>query len=97
MLPIGAGPDTVIYDSNRKLAFVTAGRDGELDIFLDKVGGVVAAGKITTQVGARTGALDEKTGRLYLPAADYTPPVQAGGRPPIKPGSVVALVVEPGL
>lgn len=94
-LPIGAGPDTVLYDATRKLAFVPAGRAGELDIFSDEVSGIKPAGILATQVGARTGALDEKTGRLYLPAADYTPPANAGGRPQITPGSVAALVVEP--
>lgn len=94
-LPIGAGPDTVLYDAKRKLAFIPAGRSGELDIFRDDAKGVTAAGKLTTQVGARTGALDEKTGRIYLPAADYAPPEKPGGRPQMKPGSVVAVVVEP--
>jgi YVTN family beta-propeller protein len=94
-LPIGAGPDTVMYDAQRKLAFIPAGRAGELDIFTDDAKGVHAAGKIATQVGARTGTLDEKTGRIYLPAADYLPPAAAGGRPQMKPGSVVAVVVEP--
>jgi YVTN family beta-propeller protein len=95
-LAIGAGPDTVLYDAQRKLAFIPAGRAGELDIFKDEAKGVRAAGKVATQVGARTGALDEKTGRIYLPAADYAAPAQAGGRPQMKPGSVVAVVVEPG-
>ena len=94
-LPIGAGPDTVLYDTQRKLAFIPAGRAGELDIFTDDAKGVHAAGKVATQVGARTGALDEKTGRIYLPAADYLPPAAAGGRPQMKPGSVVIVVVEP--
>jgi YVTN family beta-propeller protein len=94
-LPIGAGPDTVLYDAKRRLAFIPAGRAGELDIFTDAAAGVHAAGKLATQVGARTGALDEKTGRIYLPAADYLPAAQPGGRPQMKPGSVVVVVVEP--
>ncbi|MEP7211076.1 MAG: YncE family protein [Alphaproteobacteria bacterium] len=94
-LPIGAGPDTVMYDTQRKLAFIPAGRAGELDIFTDDAKGVHPAGKLATQLGARTGTLDEKTGRIYLPAADYLPPAAAGGRPQMKPGSVVAVVVEP--
>jgi hypothetical protein len=94
-LPIGAGPDTVMYDAHRRLAFVPAGRAGELDIFSDAAAGIEPAGKVTTQLGARTGALDEGTGRIYLPAAEYLPPAAPGGRPQIKPGSVVVVVVSP--
>jgi hypothetical protein len=94
-LPIGQGPDSVIYDAKRKIAFVPAGRSGELDLFADEAKGVRPLGKVPTQLGARTGAVDETTGRLYLPAADYSPPATPGGRPVVKPGSVVAVVVEP--
>jgi YVTN family beta-propeller protein len=94
-LPIGAGPDSVIYDGRRHLAFVPAGRSGELDIFADGPGGVRPMGKLATQLGARTGAVDEASGRLYLPAADYVLPVPPGQRPQMKPGSVVVLVVAP--
>lgn len=94
-LPIGQGPDTVMYDAARHRAFVPCGRSGDLAIFSDSAKGVVAEGMVTTRTGARTGALDEKTGRLYLPAADYNPPAAAGGRPQIKPGSVVMVVVAP--
>lgn len=95
-LPIGAGPDTVLYDARRRVAFVPAGRSGELDIFSDSAKGVNPAGKIATQLGARTAALDEKTGRIYLPAAEYAPPDKPGGRPQPRPGSVVLVVVQPG-
>lgn len=94
-LPIGKGPDTALYDAKRHLAFVPAGRSGELDIFADTAAGPVAAGKVETQMGARTGAIDPTTGKIYLIAAEYGPPAAAGGRPAMKPGSVVALVVSP--
>jgi hypothetical protein len=44
-------------------------------------------------VGARTVALDERTGRLYLPTAKYGPPATPGGRPTVEPGSFQVLVV----
>lgn len=93
--PIGKGPDTALYDSTRKLAFIPAGRSGELDIFTDGPDGVRPAGSIPTQMGARTGALDEATGRVYLVAATYEAATPAGGRPKMTPGSVVVLVVAP--
>lgn len=94
-LPIGQGPDSVLYDPKRHLAFVPAGKSGELDIFADTPSGVRPMGKIATQVGARTGAIDPATGRIYLPAAEFTPAATAGGKPQMKPGSVVALVIAP--
>jgi DNA-binding beta-propeller fold protein YncE len=94
-LPIGQGPDSVLYDAQRKIAFIPAGRSNELDLFADEAGGVRPLGKVASQAGARTGAVDDKTGRIYLPAADYVPSATAGGKPQVKPGSVVALVLEP--
>jgi DNA-binding beta-propeller fold protein YncE len=94
-LPIGQGPDSALYDPERHIAFVPAGRSGELDLFADAADGVKPLGKVATRRGARTGAVDPATGRIYLPAADYLPPAQPGGRPQIKPGSVVAVVVAP--
>jgi DNA-binding beta-propeller fold protein YncE len=94
-LPIGQGPDSALYDPQRRLAIVPAGKSGELDLFADTAAGVRPAGKVATQRGARTGAVDPATGRIYLPAADFLPPAAPGGRPQVKPGSVVALVVAP--
>ena len=94
-LAIGAGPDSVIYDRARRLAFIPCGRDGVLEVI--SVRGptdvsVVQTAK--TQTGARTGAVDEKTGRLYLPTAAYSLP-GGGGRPVAQPGTFEILVVAP--
>jgi DNA-binding beta-propeller fold protein YncE len=94
-VPIGQGPDTALYDASRKIAFVPAGRSGELDLFDDTPQGVKPAGKIATQRGARTGALDPRSGRIYLAAAEYASPSDAGARPQIVPGSVVLVIVSP--
>lgn len=94
-LPIGQGPDSALYDSHRHIAFVPAGKSGELDLFADTVAGVKPLGKVATQRGARTGAVDPATGRIWLPAADFAPPATPGGKPQLKPGSVVALVLAP--
>lgn len=94
-LPIGRGADAVIYDHTRKMAFIPAGQSGDLTIFADEGSGVRRTGKVATQTGARTGAVDERTGRVYLPAADYDPPAVTGGRPQIRPGTVVLVEVDP--
>ena len=96
LLDIGKGADAVIMDDARRLAFVPCGRDGVLDILsLDAPGGIANVGRVTTEVGARTGALDTVTGAIYLPTARFGPPAAGGGRPAIIPGSFHILVVKP--
>ncbi|QUD88792.1 YncE family protein [Phenylobacterium montanum] len=93
-LAIGKGPDAVIYDAKRELAFIPCGRDGVLDVVAVKGRKDVAVvAKVTTQPGARTGALDPETGKLYLPTAKYT--LAPGSRPAPTPGTFEVLVVSP--
>jgi YVTN family beta-propeller protein len=95
-LPVGSGPDAVIYDPVRKLAFVPAGRDGTLTVISAATHGKVAVVQtLATLSGARTGAVDAKTGKLYLPAAKMGPPAQPGGRPQPLPGGFEFVVVGP--
>jgi YVTN family beta-propeller protein len=96
LIDIGIGPDAVIMDEARRLAFIPCGKDGVLDILaLDAPGGPARVGRITTQVGARTGALDPRTGAIYLPTAQFAPPATVGGRPTAVPGSFHILVLKP--
>lgn len=95
-VPIGQRPDNVIYDGARALAFVPCGGDGTLTIVSVKdPAHVTLIGSIATQKGARTGAVDEKTGRIYLPAAEYNAPAAPDKRPTMKAGTFVLLVVAP--
>jgi hypothetical protein len=95
-LTIGEGPDAVIYDAVRKLAFIPCGRGGVLEV-IDVKGGADATiiQTVKTEPGARTGALDPKTGKLYLPTANYGPPATPGGRPLSLPGTFHIVVVSP--
>ena len=96
-LKIGARPDAVIYDPGRRLAFVPAGGDGTLTVLsIDGPRKVSVAGSVATERGARTGTTDPKSGRIYLPTAQYTPPSAPGQRPGIVPGSFKVLVLAPG-
>lgn len=95
LIGIGTGPDAVILDETRHLAFIPCGKDGVLDI-LSLAGAAVAhVGSVKTEVGARTGALDAKTGTLYLPSAKAGPVPAGGGRPVMLPGTFHILVVRP--
>jgi len=93
-LPTGKGADGAVYDVKRHLAFVPAGRDGTLAVIAFDHGKGRIAETVPTQLGARTIALDERTGRLYLPTAQYVLPT-GGGRPTTVPGTFQVLVVGP--
>lgn len=97
-VPIGHGPDAVIYDPARKLAFIPCGRDGVLEVIsLEDLTHIAVVQHVQTQQGSRTGTLDPSTGRLYLMASkpDLSASVPAGGRVPRLSGSWEVLVVGP--
>jgi YVTN family beta-propeller protein len=92
-LAIGKGPDAVLVDPGRRLAFIPCGRDGVLEVIsLKDRHDIAVVGAVTTQIGARTGAVDLKTGKLYLPTGTYT---LQGGIPTVTPGTFQVLVVSP--
>jgi DNA-binding beta-propeller fold protein YncE len=98
-LPIGRGPDAVIYDPVRKLAFIPCGADGVLEVIsLADLAHIAVIQHVPTQAGSRTGTIDPQTGRLYLMAskADPNAAVPPGGRgAPRLAGSWEVLVVGP--
>ena len=62
-------------------------------IAVDK-GKPVLVQTLPTLRGARTIGIDERTGQVFIPSAEYAAPV-GGGRPAITPGSFKLLVVSP--
>jgi len=95
-IPIGPRPDGAFVDPGRRRAYIPSGGDGTLAI-LDTSGPLPRkVATVQTQRGARTGAVDLESGRVYLPAARYDAPAAPGQRPKIVPGSVEILVVQPG-
>jgi hypothetical protein len=94
-LAIGSGPDAVLYDASRHLAFIPCGRDGVLEVIAVRGPADVAVVQtVKTGPGARTGALDPKTGAIYLPTLRYAPAVGAAKPAPL-PGTFELLVVTP--
>lgn len=91
LVPIGQGPDTALFDAGRHRFLVPCGRSGTLSVFSLSGGKLTAAGTVTTEPGARTAALDPKTGRVFLPTAKFQPAPQ-GQRPAMVPGSAHLLV-----
>jgi DNA-binding beta-propeller fold protein YncE len=91
---IGANPDAAGFDPGAGLAFSSNG-EGTLTIVKEVSGKWQAVDTVQTERGARTMAVDPRTHRVYLLAAEYGPP-QAGdkkGRPSILPDSFHVLVV----
>ncbi|WBO21300.1 YncE family protein [Sphingomonas abietis] len=96
LLDIGQGPDAVILDAARRLAWIPCGKSGEIDrIALDGAAGPRVVAMLKTEVGARTGALDPRTGHVYLPTAAFGVAASGQARPPIMPGTFHVLVVNP--
>jgi YVTN family beta-propeller protein len=99
-LPIGSYTDFAAFDPVRKLAFSSNG-DGTLSVIQEKDANTfVALASVKTALSARTMAIDPKTGRLFLAAADVAkvdPPATPGGRPHVEfvPGSLKLLVFDP--
>jgi YVTN family beta-propeller protein len=97
-IPIGKGPDSVIYDPQRQLAFIPCGRDAVLEIIsVADPAHVALVQHLPTHVLVRTGAVDPASGRVYLMSAEPDPskPPGGGGRPTPKEGSFEMIVVGP--
>ncbi|HEV2561263.1 MAG TPA: hypothetical protein VGT78_03910 [Rhizomicrobium sp.] len=99
-LPIGRGTDAAAFDPVRKLAFSSNG-EGTLSVIAERgANDFVPLSDIKTAPGARTMALDPKTGRIFLVTADVVktePPEKPGHGPHFvfAPGSVKLLVLDP--
>jgi DNA-binding beta-propeller fold protein YncE len=94
LLDIGRGPDSVLIDSTRGLAYIPCGRDGELDVIpLARGRPLAVSERVPTEIGARTGAVDPITGVVYLPTARFGPRPADGGRPQMVPGSFHVLTL----
>ena len=97
-VPIGDGPDAAAFDPARKLVFSSNGAGTLTVIHQDAPTKYTVLANVPTQRSARTMALDEKTGKVYLVAAQFGPrptPTAANPHPwpSIVPGSFVVLVV----
>jgi DNA-binding beta-propeller fold protein YncE len=93
---IGSGPDAAGFDPALGLAFSSNG-DGTLSIIKQVNGKWDTVDTVTTERGARTMTLDEKTHKVFLLAAEYGPAPDAKdgkkGRAPVLPDSFHVLVV----
>jgi DNA-binding beta-propeller fold protein YncE len=94
-LPIGKGPDAVIFDKADGRFLVPCGGDGVLTEIAEGANGTLkVAGTVRTEPGARTGARDPSSGKVYLPTAAFHA-AQGHEHPVAAPGSFHILVLSP--
>lgn len=95
---IGGGVDAAEFDPKSGLIFLATGADGALWIFREKTPDEYEmVDTVPTQAGARTLAVDHKTGRVYVSVATVgarpaPTPENPRPRPPVVPGSFTVLV-----
>ena len=98
-IPIGAGPDATSFDATRGLVFSSNGQDGTLTVVQqDDADHYRVLANVPTQKSARTMALDQASGHVFLPAAEFGPRPAATAadphpRPAVQPGSFTMLEV----
>ena len=96
-LPIGERVDAVAYDPENRLIFAS-NWDGTISVVRQKSANEYEpAGDIQTQKSAKTMAIDPKTKRLFLSAAEMeSAPAAAGQRARMrpKPGTFQIIVIE---
>jgi len=97
-VPIGDGVDANAFDPETQLAFASC-REGTVTVaHEDSPDKLTVVQTLKTAVGSRTMALDPATHRIYLAAAEFTPPApgqpESGRRrrPQMVPGSFKVLV-----
>ena len=94
-MPIGPGVDALEFDASKGLIYVSSGGEGgSLSVFHeDSPDRYSLVEKVTTEAGARTLAVDQKTGHVYLPVGQFAPAPGGGrGRGSMVPGSFHVLV-----
>ena len=93
-VPIGDGPDGVVFDPVESMIYSPNGQSGTITaVHQDNADRYHVSTTIPTQVSARTLALDPKLHRLYLSAAQVGKTRQANGRRTIEPDSFGILTV----
>lgn len=98
-VPIGEGVDANGFDADPGLAFASCG-DGTLTVAKSEGADKYSVTQtVSTQRGARTMAIDEKTHTVFLATAQFGPPPSPTAenprpRPSLVPGSFTVLVVS---
>jgi DNA-binding beta-propeller fold protein YncE len=92
-LPIGERVDAGVFDPETKLVFCSCGDGTVAVIHQDTADKYTLVETLKTRSGSKTMALDPKTHRLFVPAADFKAPAgQPNARPTMVPGTFAVLI-----
>ncbi len=83
------------FNTDKKIIYTSNG-EGSITAVQEKDGDNYSVlGNYPTKRGARTITIDQKTGTLFLPTAEFDPnKTSPNGRPMMIPGSFQVLVVQ---
>ncbi len=90
-VPIGTGPDAVVFDQKTDRALVPNGRDGTVTVI--DMATMKVFKTLQTAVSARTATFDTETGALYLPSGTFAQATVKGAPPQFVPGSFAVLKI----
>lgn len=94
-LEIGDGCDGVAFDTRNKIIYTSNGQSGNITAIKETGADKFSVlGNYATKRGARTITIDERTGTLFLPTADFDASNTQNGRPRMIPGTFQILVVQ---
>ena len=95
MPTIGRDPDGAVFDLRTQRIF-TSNKEGTLSVLQEvSPDRYETLQTLTTQPGARTLAMDENTGRIFMPTARTAAAPAGGGAAPILPQTFTLLVAGP--
>lgn len=94
-VPIGNGTDGAVFDIKNNIIYTSNG-EGTITAVQEVSGDEYKVlGNYKTKRGARTITIDQKTGTLFLPTADFdATKMNSNGRPMMIPGSFQILVIK---
>lgn len=91
---IGEGVDANAFDPGTGYAFASNGEGTLTIVHEDSPDKYSAVETVTTKKTARTMALDVKSHKIFLPAAEFESPASGERRGKMKPGTFVVLILE---
>lgn len=92
---IGRDPDGAVFESKTRRIF-TSNKEGTLSVLQEvSPDRYETLQTLMTQPGARTLAMDETTGRVFMPTARFGSAPAGGGAAPILPATFTLLVAGP--
>jgi len=92
-VPIGEDNDGVFFDAAADRVYAATG-DGHLYVISSNANRTYhVVQDIPTAEGSKTMGLDPKTGRIYVPTAEFGPKPPGAKRPPVVPGTFSVWVI----